>query len=88
MSLWALVAATIIITSQNRDQILAARILNCMFPGLSLDILQCIPDWLIRTNRYLHWDGTLSSAHLPERDSTASGSRFRNRNLSGQPRGK
>jgi SP family sugar:H+ symporter-like MFS transporter len=33
MSCWALVTATIAVTSSTRDQILAARILNCKCPS-------------------------------------------------------
>jgi hypothetical protein len=31
MSLWAMVAATIVITSKTSDQILVGRVLNCVF---------------------------------------------------------
>ncbi|KIX06960.1 uncharacterized protein Z518_04936 [Rhinocladiella mackenziei CBS 650.93] len=39
MSCWAIVAATIIITSKNRDQILAARVLNYIYIGMELSVV-------------------------------------------------
>lgn len=59
MSLWALVAATIIITSKTRDQILVARVLNCEQHGLCLpaplisDLLQTsISEWSFLLSRF------------------------------------
>lgn len=39
MSVWSCIATTIIITSQNRDQILAARILAYIYIGMELAVV-------------------------------------------------
>ena len=39
MSLWALVCATILITSQNKEQILAGRCLNYFYTGMELSVI-------------------------------------------------
>ncbi|RFU27459.1 hypothetical protein B7463_g8878, partial [Scytalidium lignicola] len=39
MSIWALVAATIVVTSRNRDQIMAGRILNYVYIGMELAVV-------------------------------------------------
>lgn len=39
MSLWALVAVTIVITSTSRDQILAGRVCNYIYTGMELAVV-------------------------------------------------
>jgi len=39
MSVWALVGATIVITSKTRDQIMAGRILNYLYIGMELSVV-------------------------------------------------
>ena len=39
MSLWAIVCATIVITSKTRDQILVARVLNYIYIGMELAVV-------------------------------------------------
>lgn len=79
MSCWALVSATIAVTSANRNQLLAARILNCRLHQLTLII--CTADY----TRCLRRDGALSYPSLPVRNCTYTCSRACSRYLPIQP---
>lgn len=71
MSCWALCGATITITANNKDHILAGRVLTCKH-----HFFKYIFYTKLTLHRYLYWHGTICDASLYVRDCPGSHSRL------------
>ena len=66
MSLYALVTATIAVTSMNKDQIMAARVLNYVYVGMELSVIPTFQSEIGMCLPLLHRDHERASLDLPD----------------------